>query len=198
MPEGDSVPTRASGTTEAAAETAGAAPPGAGRGPLDVAALVREHARTVWRLAYGMLGDPGAAEDVAQETFLRAHRARGTFRGQAPARTWLLSICRNLCRDRLRAPHPDHVPLDAAPVGALEAAPADPGRQVVLRRVLAEGLRALPAGEREAVVLVDVLGFTAAEGARLTGVPATTLRSRRSRAHARLVQHVLGGDPDDL
>lgn len=164
-------------------------------GPVDVGALAREHAGVVWRFATGMLGDADAAEEVTQDTFLRAHRARDSFRGEASPLTWLLSIARNVCVDRLRRRSPQSVPLDAVPEGALRPAPGDPAGQAVARRVLADGLQHLAAAEREAFVLVDVLGFGGAEAARLLGVPATTLRSRRHRAHAQLVEHILGGDP---
>ncbi len=65
-------------------------------------ALVQEHYAYIQRLALSILNDPHDAEDAAQETFIAAHRAWASFRGDAAARTWLTSIAVNACRGRLR------------------------------------------------------------------------------------------------
>jgi len=65
--------------------------------------LVRDHQTNVFRLAYLFLGDSAEAEDVAQETFLRAHRSLLRFDTSRPLRPWLLSIAANLARNRWRA-----------------------------------------------------------------------------------------------
>lgn len=65
--------------------------------------LVSEHQANVFRLAYLFLGDSGEAEDIAQETFLRAYRSLGSFDAGRPLRPWLLSITANLARNRRRA-----------------------------------------------------------------------------------------------
>src|SRR5689334_7811726 len=65
--------------------------------------LVREHQQAIFRLAYLMLGDASDAEDVAQETFMRAFRALDRFDTSRAARPWLLSIAANLARNRRRS-----------------------------------------------------------------------------------------------
>jgi len=65
--------------------------------------LVNGHQDHVFRLAYLFLGDSVDAEDVAQETFLRAYRSLGSFDAERPLRPWLLSITANLARNRRRA-----------------------------------------------------------------------------------------------
>lgn len=161
---------------------------------LRIEALVERHADVVWRFAVGILGDAADADEVAQDTFVRADGALDGFRGDAAPRTWLLAICRNLCIDRLRSRRPT-VSLDELHEGGF-----DPGGEdriddrVGLRALLRDGVDELPEDEREAFVLVDVLGFSGEEAAVVCEVPATTLRSRRHRAHHRLVEHVTAGD----
>lgn len=158
-------------------------------------ALVDAHADAVWRFAAGMLQDPLEAEDVTQETFIRALRALDGFRGEASTRTWLLAICRNLCIDWFRTTRTT-VSLDHLHAGGFE--PAAPGPDVathVADRVLLDtAVEELPFGEREAFVLVDALGLTSAEAGEACGLPASTVRSRRHRAHQRLVAHIGGND----
>lgn len=151
-------------------------------------ALVAEHADVVWRFALSMVRDPADADDVSQETFLRAYRSLDGFRGESTPRTWLLSICRNLCIDHLRRNRPV-ADLDTAPDTQADRDHAD---AVAARALLEAGLEQLPDDEREAFVLVDVLGFTGTEAAEVCAVPATTLRSRRQRAHERLVELLTG------
>jgi RNA polymerase sigma-70 factor, ECF subfamily len=64
--------------------------------------LVCEHYAYIHRLALSILDDPAEADDAAQETFIAAHRALSSFRGQSSPRTWLTSIAVNTCRGRLR------------------------------------------------------------------------------------------------
>src|SRR5437660_7998669 len=73
-------------------------------GDLDAFGLIYdEHERHVFRFAYHVLGKHDDADDVKQETFLRAYRALGNFRADCSLRTWLLRICANLCRDRIKS-----------------------------------------------------------------------------------------------
>jgi RNA polymerase sigma-70 factor (ECF subfamily) len=73
--------------------------------------LVEREGPLLRAYARGLLGDPEEAEDAAQETFLRAYRRLGGFRGEASLATWLCRICRNHCVDRLRARPPETVEL---------------------------------------------------------------------------------------
>lgn len=151
----------------------------------DFERVVAEHADVVWRFAVGMLRNPVDADDATQETFARAYVALDRFRGESSIRTWLLSICRNLCIDHVRRRREVAVGDD------VQWMEAETGRDhadgVALRATLREEMADLHADEREAFVLVDVLGFPATQAAEICQVPATTLRSRRQRAHERLV-----------
>jgi RNA polymerase sigma-70 factor (ECF subfamily) len=149
----------------------------------------------VWQLAWFTLRDHHDAEDVLQETFIKAHRALDQYRHDGTLRPWLLTICRNACRDRLRAARrrDDVVALDEEALTLAGAPGGDPERSIDLRRALS----ALPSEDREAFLLVDVLGCHSDEAARIAGVRApSTLRSRLARAR-RALAPVLS-DPSDM
>lgn len=142
--------------------------------------LVRRHAPAAWRMARLMLRDDFAAEEAVQDACLKAHRALPRFRGEAAFATWLLAITRRVCLDRLRRKRLPVVSLDEA------RGEAAAGRDAVLRVVLQDAVDALPAVEREAFTLVDVLGNSREDAAAIAGVPASTMRSRLARARAAL------------
>ncbi len=148
------------------------------------ALLYHRHKHDAWRLASFKLRDPHEAEDVLQETFLRAYRGLDGFRGDDSARAWLLTICRNLCLDRLRARRARATFLLEDGDGAEPVAPVDDrDGWIDLRR----GLAALPADEVEAFFFVDVLGCRSHEAAQIVGLGApSTLRSRLTRARRQL------------
>jgi RNA polymerase sigma-70 factor (ECF subfamily) len=73
------------------------------RGLEDFEAVVAAHQRRIYRLLLGMLGDPDAAQTLTQDCFLRAYRARSTFRGEAGVAAWLAGIAVNLARDHARS-----------------------------------------------------------------------------------------------
>ncbi|MEV0002168.1 sigma-70 family RNA polymerase sigma factor [Micromonospora sp. NPDC050980] len=150
------------------------------------AAFVRATQAEVWRFTAALVG-PDSADDLAQETYLRALRALPGFEGRSSARTWLLGIARRTCADHLRTvvrrrrlderlaaqaatdrPHPD-------PAGQLGAA---------------DLVRRLPAERRTAFVLTQLLGLSYAEAADVEGVPVGTIRSRVARARDELVDAV--------
>jgi RNA polymerase sigma-70 factor (ECF subfamily) len=162
------------------------------RGDPDAFAVIYQRYKLdVWHLAWFTLRDHHDAEDATQETFLKAHRALGQYHRDGTLRAWLLTICRNACRDRIRAAQRrDVVALDeelaalampgGAPVG-------DADRHIDFHRALA----ALPEEEREAFLLVDVLGCPSEEAAHVAGVrAASTLRSRLARARRALAPQV--------
>ncbi|MGB5150458.1 MAG: sigma-70 family RNA polymerase sigma factor [Mycobacterium sp.] len=155
----------------------------AGRG--DRAALTRfieATQRDVWRtIAY--LSDPGSAEDLTQETYLRAMKSLPRFSGRSTAKTWLLSIARRVVVDQIRynssRPRPAYVvDLDDVLAG---------GRieNMVEIRILLDGLEP---ERREALVLTQVLGMSYAEAAEVAGCPIGTIRSRVARARDDLVR----------
>lgn len=159
----------------------------AGRG--DQAALTRfieATQRDVWRtVAY--LADPASADDLAQETFLRAIKSLPRFSGRSTAKTWLLSIARRVVVDQIRyttsRPRAAYVvDLDDV-VGGLGH--GDRIEQIVELRMLLDGL---DADRREALVLTQVLGMSYAEAAEVCACPVGTIRSRVARARDDLLK----------
>jgi RNA polymerase sigma-70 factor (ECF subfamily) len=130
-----------------------------------------------------------AAEELAQDTFLRAYGALGGWRGDASLRTWLATICRRLCIDRARLKQPETViepDLEAAAGSTSETeALAD-------RFDLRAALDRLPADDRAAFLLVCHYGYSSFEAAALLCVPASTVRSRVGRARQRLAAALTG------
>ena len=158
----------------------------AGGDALAFETVVRRHTDAVWRLARSNLRDDFAAEEAVQDTFVKAHRALGSFRAESSVRTWLLAICQRTCIDASRRKRHAVVSLDDVR--------RTKGRdeQPELRLSIAQEVARLPADERRAFTLVDVLGYSREEAAEIVGVPASTMRSRVSRARQRLMDS-LGG-----
>lgn len=144
--------------------------------------LVRRHTDAAWRMARSMLRDDFAAEEAVQDTFLKAYRNLHTFRGEAKVSTWLLSICHRACIDRLR--------LKRLNVVALDDVRRERGREdrTDLKVAVEAALAELPDDEREGFVLVEVVGHSREEAAEIVGVPASTMRSRVSRAREKLAR----------
>ncbi len=117
--------------------------------------LVRRHHGVVYRVAFSMLGDRDVAQDVTQDTFLKAFRGLSSFRGDAAFRTWLITIAMNEARGALRrrARRRETTLENTPPVADEEPDPAE--RSVVadqVRRAL-ELLKRLPEKQRLAVTL---------------------------------------------
>lgn len=144
--------------------------------------MVRRHTDAVWHLARANLRDDFAAEEVVQDTFVKAHRALAGFRGESSLRTWLLAICQRTCIDVSRRKRPVVVSLDEA-----RRTRAVSGAEPELGVAIAEGMSRLSDEERRAFTLVDVLGYSREEAAQILGVPASTMRSRVAKARLRLM-----------
>jgi len=172
---------------------------------------------------YRMLGSIQDAEDLVQETYLRAWRSYGAFEGRSSVRTWLYQIATNGCltelsrRSRLvlpsglNGPEPDPAtyPEDGGPgVSWLQPAPdamvtpdsADPAAIVAarqgLRLALIASLQYLPSRQRAVLILRDVLAFPAAEVAVMLGTSTASVKSALQRARARLRE--LAPDADEI
>ena len=135
----------------------------------------------VWRYCSALISDPELAADAAQETFVRTVTAIRRFKGQCPARLYVLAIARRACAAVLRANakhrgnrelEPHHVPAVAAEAGAVDT------------RLL---LDQLPEDLRQCFVLTQLLGLPYADAARVAGCPVGTVRSRVYRAREQLV-----------
>jgi RNA polymerase sigma-70 factor (ECF subfamily) len=147
--------------------------------------LVIAYQHRVFGVALRMLGTRAEAEEIAQETFLRAHRALPEFRGEARLGTWLYAIASRLCLNRLAAP--DHRLVRGAD-DALAAAPAhEPDAAATLERseldaALRDAIAALPEERRIVVILRDLEGLSYDEIAEALALEPGTVRSRLHRA----------------
>lgn len=154
--------------------------------PTAEAAFVRATQAEVWRFVAALV-DADSADDLTQETYLRAFRALAAFEGRSSVRTWLLGIARRACADHLRTVVRRRRLAGRLAVDAHTALPhPDPSG----RLGAADLLRRLPDERRGAFVLTQLLGLSYAEAAEVEGVPVGTIRSRVARARADLVAAV--------
>ncbi len=144
------------------------------RGEREFRSLYRRHGTALYRFAVLRVG-VDAAEEVVQETWIRAARQLPEFRWGSSLRSWLTGITLNCCREALRRRKRER---------GLEIAPpvASPGAET--RLDLARAVSKLPEGAREVLLLHDVEGFTHAEIGRLLGIEIGTAKSQLSRARA--------------
>jgi len=148
---------------------------------MDLEEIFRLHQKEIYVYFLRTTGNPQLAEDLGQETFVRACSGAILFRGDSSVRTWLFAIARRVMVDHIRRRGPKLSPLDESPPGRSEG----PEQRIAIE----QALRALPASSREALVLCDVLGFSPAEAAEVIGLTANAFRVRlhRARAHFREV-----------
>ncbi|MER7668411.1 sigma-70 family RNA polymerase sigma factor [Kitasatospora sp. NPDC096128] len=164
----------------------------------DVEAFVRATQRDVWRFV-AHLTDVQSADDLAQETFLRALRGLPAFAGRSSARTWLLSIARRTVIDRYRMAAAR--PRCAALPDWQEAAERQGGAPVAGFEdgiALGDLLERVPAQRREAFVLTQVVGLSYAEAAEVAGCPIGTVRSRVARAREELIARLRAAEAGEL
>jgi RNA polymerase sigma-70 factor (ECF subfamily) len=136
-----------------------------------------------------VLGDPALAEDLAQETFLRAERTRARYRGQASVKTWLFSIALNLARDQFRATARRGPPADLAAAENLPSAELGAelaAMQKEMSTCIGRYVLQLPGRQREAVALHDIGGLDHAQLALHLGVSEGNARVLLHRARAAL------------
>lgn len=156
--------------------------------------LVEQYERLVFAVAVRLLRDPENAEDVTQETFIRAYSSLLHYHGGS-FRAWLTRIATNRCYDLLRslqrrpADSLDTEVVEAEPRWSVETVGVDPESLAVraeLGRRLERALDLLPDDQRLVVLLYDVHGYDYEEIAQITDVSLGTVKSRLSRARSRL------------
>lgn len=156
--------------------------------------FIRATQRDVWRFV-AHLADVRQADDLAQETYLRALGSLRRFEGRSSARTWLLSIARRVVVDQIRAARVRPRRADIADwQAAAEAAQTTgtPGFDDGI--ALDELVRALDPDRREAFVLTQTLGLSYLDAAEVCGCPVGTIRSRVARARNDLVDALSATD----
>jgi RNA polymerase sigma-70 factor (ECF subfamily) len=177
----------------------------------DFEALTGRYQRELMAHCYRMSGSVHEAEDLVQETFLRAWKASASFQGRSSVRTWLYKIATNVCLTNLegrpRRPLPtglgtadsqagdaleqDHdIPwLEPVPDAAVEVAERD-----TIRLAFVAALQHLPARQRAVLILRDVLRWSAAETAAALDTTTAAVNSALQRAHAQLGERALTPD----
>lgn len=168
--------------------------------------LFARHKDRLWAVALRTVCDPEDAADALQEAMISAFRRAGDFRGDSAVTTWLHRIVVNAAVDRLRRRptrivswsgdpdalethltqgSPDGSALTGSAVGSVDATDT-----VEIRLDVDAALRMLPAQQRAALVLVDMMGYPVAEVAEILGVSTGTVKSRCARGRARLLPYL--------
>jgi RNA polymerase sigma-70 factor (TIGR02960 family) len=168
--------------------------------------LVRRYERELHVHCYRMLGSFEEAEDLVQETFMRAWRRWDTFDGGPGVRAWLYRIATNACLDAVRRnsrqvpspgsaaeltwlqPYPDRLLNEIAP-SDVEPEAVIVARETIELAFLA-AIQLLPPRQRAVVILRDVLGWSASESAQALDLTVPATNSALQRARARLREHL--------
>jgi RNA polymerase sigma-70 factor, ECF subfamily len=170
--------------------------------------LVRRHQRRVYRLALHLLKSGAEAEDVTQDTFVRAYGALDRFDGRSEPFTWIYRICVNLSLNALRSrktrrasspddPRIEGLLVDNHPAGG---SPARSTADKQLGRALVEGIDELSDTLRTTLLLVCIDGLSHAEAGAVLGCPEGTIawRVHEARKKLRGMLSERGFDDDDL
>ena len=177
---------------------------------------LEEHRRALTGHCYRMLGSAAEADDAVQETMLRAWRGLDRFEERASLRTWLHRIATRVCLDALGERSRRERPMELGPAGSVDdplttlpesrwiepipdaaalPAQADPSELAVLRQSIrlafVAALQHLPPRQRAALILTEVLGWSAAEVARAIDVSVASVNSAVQRARATLASRDL-------
>ena len=179
------------------------------RGDIDAFnTLVLTYQSQVYNVAYRIMGDAAPAADATQETFISAYKNIKRYRGGS-FKSWLLRTVTNACYDALRynkrrpftsldamGENPDGSGNDTGAsyadfIASDEESPADAAERHELRRAIANGLTHLPPDQRITFVLSDVQGMSYDEIADAMQTTLGTVKSRLSRARARLRDYLL-------
>jgi RNA polymerase sigma-70 factor (ECF subfamily) len=156
-------------------------------------AVVSPEIASLWRAASAMTRNHHEAEDLLQDTLLRAFRAIDSFDGRYP-RAWLFTILRNTHQNRNRRRRPEPVDPQRVDEGALGMNSSPGADTALLARAFDEhveaALRALSPKLLQVVELVDISAFTYDEAALALGIPVATVTSRIHRARSRLREQI--------
>lgn len=153
--------------------------------------------RAVFRYAYHLLGHREDADDVMQETFFRAFRAMPTFRQDCSLHTWLLKICGNLCRDKMKAqirrPEVAYDPQVTENIIADDRHSIDPAKIIEKRQtaeLILRALRGLPEPQREIIVLYEIEQLRYQQIAQVLGCSEASVKLRLFRARRTFKERV--------
>jgi RNA polymerase sigma factor (sigma-70 family) len=141
--------------------------------------LYARYARPLFGYVVDLVGDPGMAEEVVQDTFVAAWRGAAGFEGRSSVASWLFGIARRQARDRIRSRRPE--PGSEGELLDLRDPAAGPearALELAIRAELIAALDRLPEHHREPLVLAFAYEMTGAEIAAVLGIPAGTVKSR--------------------
>ena len=155
-------------------------------------AFFERHRTLIHRTAYGLTGDRQVAEEILQDTFLRAYRHRNTLRTDVSPVPWLHRVALNLCYSRLGRRKLAVEPIGEATHQVRDAGPgpADQAEREELRTTIRNGIAALPAKHQSVIVLYYLHGMSLQETAQALGIALGTVKSRLHYALAGLRQHL--------
>lgn len=159
----------------------------------DFEAIVREHRGTVYRVARRMLRSHEEADDVTQETFVRAWRALPGFRGEAPVRAWLLRIALNLVRNRVTRRPPEDPIDDALDPGSTDGGAEGEAERDEARAAVRRAVAGLPPRQREVVILKVFSEMTYEDVAGAMGLTEGAVKAHLHQAVANLRRRMAGG-----
>jgi RNA polymerase sigma-70 factor (ECF subfamily) len=155
--------------------------------------LFEQHKDKVYSVAYRFTGDPSAAEDIAQETFVKLFDCIGSYRGGAKFESWLYRLVVNTCFDRRRRSK-RFLPMLENFLGSVRAPGLD-ALDEVMRAEMAGHLRAavggLPPDQRMVVVLRYTEGLSYEQIGEILGCPKGTIASRLNRVHKSLERRLV-------
>ena len=144
--------------------------------PEDFEAVVTKHENRLYRTALAITGNMSDAEDIVQETFLRAYEKAPTFESDEHKKAWLIRVTVNLCNSRLRSPWRKRI------VPLLDSHPAsEPGQHELLEQIMT-----LPPKYRTVIHLFYYEGYSIKDISELTGQKESTVRSQLTRAREKL------------
>src|ERR671936_118089 len=159
--------------------------------------LIEPYRRALEVHCYRMLGSAHDAEDLVQETLLRAWRALDRFEPRAQLQTWLYRIATNACLDELERRPRRPEPLDPFPDQPSDEAEAplyDPAARYAIREgmelALLRAIQELPGRQRAVLIFRDVLGWTAPEVAEVLGSTVASVNSALQRARGTIEHHL--------
>jgi RNA polymerase sigma factor (sigma-70 family) len=164
--------------------------------------LVDEYQKNVYNLALRMTGSPEDAQDMSQEAFIKAYNSLSSFRGESKFSVWLYRIVSNVCLDFLRSRSKNqamslNVELDDGEteldIPDLRCLPEDELERALTRQAVRDGLEALPADQRQILLLREIEGFSYEEICRILALEEGTVKSRIFRARKNLCARLLSG-----
>jgi RNA polymerase sigma-70 factor (ECF subfamily) len=148
----------------------------------DLVELLEEHGAAIYRLAISIVRDPAIAEDVVQETLIKAWQALPAFRGESSVRRWILTIAHNTAVSVLRATREDaHDPHTIPDRPASESLEHDAQSRLAVEQ-LWDALDELDGTSRALILLREIEGLSYDELSNVTRLPMSTIKTRLFRA----------------